>query len=78
MIGCSETLERIDRALMTGEAFVRLYDEYRFPVATADEQVETQKCKRSKNVRHRKNGRQPYSRKCLRHLGGVGQMTYTL
>jgi len=43
MIGCSETLERIDRALMTGEAFVRLYDEYRFPVATADEQVATQK-----------------------------------
>lgn len=44
MIGCAETLERINRALMTGEAFVRLYDEHRFPVATADEQVATFCC----------------------------------
>lgn len=41
MIGIPELLDRINHDLLTGRAFSRGYDEYCFPVATADEQVAT-------------------------------------
>lgn len=55
MIGIPELLDRINHDLLTGRAFSRGYDEYRFPVATADEQVATERVQSHRSMQRYPN-----------------------